>query len=462
MQNCAVGKVLATRSLLWFPTMMQFRNLNVLIALVLAGSGSSLVVMAQAAEPSPVSLQSPVSRPVRLTPEVAALRQQGPAGLATFLKTHARDLSTTAVLPPASVRSTLDALCQQRDCYASHLYWYTDLEQAKAAAKASGKPILSLRLLGRLDEELSCANSRFFRVALYANREVGQLLRDRFILHWQSVRPVPKVTIDFGNGRKLERTLTGNSIHYVLDSSGRPVEALPGLYGPQAFLHQLQQAEQAVQKLNSLPDDRWETALRQYHRDRLAALQTQWVADLTQLGVTPVPNLTALPQDVDRRPTAEEAGRVAIAKSRVETPLLSQFQQIANRNQATLASVTDEATWSKLAKRYAADAKLDQNSLALMQAKKSVAGVEDSNPEVALYSVSRQFETAMAIDSVRNEYLLHSQLHQWFVQPGTARDLDRLNQRVYAQLFLTPNSDPWLGLVPGSGYAAIENEGIRQ
>jgi hypothetical protein len=74
-------------------------------------------------------------------------------------------------------RAELDALCRQRDCDASELFWYTDLERAKTAAKASGKPILSLRLLGRLDEDLSCANSRFFRVAVYPDAAVGKLLR---------------------------------------------------------------------------------------------------------------------------------------------------------------------------------------------------------------------------------------------------------------------------------------------
>src|SRR5207302_894835 len=116
-------------------------------------------------------------------------------------------------------------------CFTSRLYWYTDLDQAQAAAKASGKPILTLRLLGRLNEEFSCANSRFFRTVLYANAEVSQRLREHFILHWESVRPVPKVSIDFGDGRKLERTITGNSIHYILDCDGHIIDALPGLYG---------------------------------------------------------------------------------------------------------------------------------------------------------------------------------------------------------------------------------------
>jgi len=30
---------------------------------------------------------------------------------------------------------------------------------------------------------------------------------------------------------------------------------------------------------------------------------------------------------------------------------------------------------------------------------------------------------------------------------------------VYAELFLTPSSDPWLGLLPGA-YTGLENDGV--
>lgn len=187
---------------------MKFRTLKYPFALMLIGF--SFLQTADA--------QTPVAEISKLSQEVSVLRKQGPSGLQVFLKSHANTLSinsSDAAVPSPALRVALDELCQQRDCYASRLYWYTDIEQAKAAARTSGKPILSLRLLGRLDQDLSCANSRFFRVALYPNSEISKLLQDRFILHWQSVRPVPKVTIDFGDGRKLERTITGNSIHYI-------------------------------------------------------------------------------------------------------------------------------------------------------------------------------------------------------------------------------------------------------
>ena len=183
------------------------------------------------------------------------------------------------------VRQALDEVGAQRDCYASHLYWYTDLNEVQAAARREGKPILSLRLLGKLTDEFSCANSRFFRGTLYANQTVSQVLRDQFILHWQSERPVPIVTIDFGDGRLLRRTVTGNSVHYVLDSNGRPIDALPGLYGPRAFLRGLGRAERIAREIAAIDDSTViARRLREYHRQRLSDLHQAWQADVRQIG----------------------------------------------------------------------------------------------------------------------------------------------------------------------------------
>src|SRR5882724_568447 len=152
--------------------------------------------------------------------DLDAVRALGPEGLQRFLKS-----------PGALDSPHLDRLCAQRDARHALLYWFTDLTLAKAEAARTGRPILSLHLLGRLDEELSCANSRFFRATLYPRPEIGRRLRERFVLHWHSVRPVPVVSVDFGSGRRLTRTVTGNSAHFVLDARGRPVDVLPGLYG---------------------------------------------------------------------------------------------------------------------------------------------------------------------------------------------------------------------------------------
>ncbi len=387
---------------------------------------------------------------------VAIERQKGSIGLAQFITAHDRELKP-GQLPSPELRASLDAICQQRDCHASRLYWYTDLEQAKAAAQQSGKPILSLRLLGNLDEELSCANSRFFRLALYANQAVGQQLRDRFILHWSSERPVPKVTIDFGDGRKLERTVTGNSVHYVLDTQGRPIEAIPGLYGPQAFAAQLTQAETFFKTFQQLPAVQQPAALRQYHYDRFAQVQQQWSQALTTVTMKDTPALLALPVQPPTSgplfPTAATAGFRAMTKSGVELPVV-QLMTPLDMNRQTLGQITDAAAWNVLADRDRSRSRLDANSLALM-AQKVAPNASQSLPIVAA-----QFERSMALDTVRNEYLLHSQLHQWFSEQETMTSLAQLNQRVYTSLFLTPASDPWLGMRPGDAFAAIEGDGV--
>ncbi|MGF1602550.1 MAG: hypothetical protein ACFCU8_11110 [Thermosynechococcaceae cyanobacterium] len=388
--------------------------------------------------------------------EIEQYRAQGQAGLDQFLAIHA---PSTQQLPQPKVRAALDSLCQQRDCHASRLFWYTDLAAAKAKAAETGKPILSLRMLGNLDQELSCANSRFFRIALYPNTEVSKYLRDRYILHWESVRPVPKVTIDYGDGRKLQRTLTGNSIHYILNAKGQPIDALPGLYGPQAFLSHLKQAEDLNHNMAKGNGPESQDLLQTYHRDRLASTQAQWQADLEKVGIKNLPPLAPLPSGT---PFAIDAGRLAMTKAVVETPLLAPalgLAATADQNRAQLEEATHTESWRKIADLYRDQAQLDHNSQALMLSKNSAQWPQ---ADAQFEATVKNFETAMALDTVRNEYLLHAQIHQWFIEAADTQTVEALNTKVYADLFLTPDSDPWLGLRSESAYSAIEADGLQQ
>jgi hypothetical protein len=271
-------------------------------------------------------------------------------------------------------------------------------------------------LLGKLTDEYSCANSRFFRTTLYANAEISEALRDRFILHWKSVRPVPKVTIDFGDGRKLERTLTGNSIHYVLDSDGRIIDALPGLYGPKAFLRELERAEKTAKQAAGMSAGERESFLASYHRDRAAAIETAYQQDLKTLGV---------------------------------------------------AQATTDDIWNRIAQLHAGDSQLDAASLALIRsqhpaaAKAARLAISKMVVEDPLVRMVRNFQGSIGVDTARNEYLFHRQIHQWLAA-GTTAEIDAFNDRVYAELFLTPRSDPWLGLMPADTYTALENNGVKQ
>lgn len=61
-------------------------------------------------------------------------------------------------------------------------------------------------------------------------------------LAWQNLRPAPKVTIDFGDGRTMQRTLKGSTVIYLCRPDGTVVDAFPGVYTPEDFLPEWQKA----------------------------------------------------------------------------------------------------------------------------------------------------------------------------------------------------------------------------
>ena len=410
------------------------------------------------------------------TRATTALRARGPEGLEALFSTYRAAVDRHRAEPTRAeptwgrLATALDAVAAQKDAWAAGLYWYTDMDAARRAATESGKPILSLRLLGTLDTEFSCANSRFFRTVLYPNAQVGQALREGFVLHWQSHRPVPRLTIDYGDGRKIERTITGNSVHYVLTPDGRVVDAIPGLYGASAFLRATGVAA-AVAREYQRPD--FEQRVTAHHAARLERVRQAWADDLRTLGIEAPPRGSApgaqgpgadAPQRAGGQPTAMAGTRIAGAKSQAEVRTVAALAP----DRAALAGATDDAAWERLAARHAGLGRLDAGSRAVVRAKvgaavpanavtRSKAVVED--PVVRIVA---RFERSVAEDTVRNEYLLHTRVHEWFATGTAPASLDALNERVYAELFLMPSSDPWLGLVPEDAYTALPADAARR
>ena len=405
-----------------------------------------------------------------LDQEAATLRAEGPAGLLSALERY--DAASDAD-EAKRLKQLVDQVAGQRDATVSRLFWYTDLEQAKLAAAENGQPILSLRMLGKLTDEYSCANSRFFRTALYANEKVSDYLRSNYILHWESVRPVPRVTVDFGDGRKLERTLTGNSAHYVLDATGRPLDVLPGLYGPQAFRKWLDRSYDLASRYAEFSSEMGrERFLQEYHTHRELVIAEQLREDLADVApeLLNPPAEDAQPQPVStglqrRHPTAIQAARVAVSKSLVEVKLVAPFAPSGE----TLAQ-QDDKFWHAIAARHADEAKLDERSIALMRGKipREIAEAamratySKRAVENPLLKIVGDFEHSLAIDGVKNEYTLHRTIHGWFANGTPPQEVGPLNERVYAELFLTPSSDPWLGLTAGDAYAALDGGGLTE
>jgi len=282
---------------------------------------------------------------------------------------------------------------------------------------------------------------------LYPNDEVSALLRDHFVLHWQSVRPVPTVTIDFGDGRKLQRTLTGNSIHYILDADARPLDALPGLYGPQAFVRGLNDAEKLFKSLDGKSEEQKNVMLRMYYGEQHNKISAAWTIDTAKIGGT-VPKGFQIIKGRDR--DALSIAPLAVTKAITETTILRAMNMATDE----LGKITDETAWRKIAQLHPTDAMLDNRSLVL---------IERQNPELTVAELKRltaKFQEAIALDTVRNEYLMHTKLYTWLMNDPVRNDVEKLNEKVYESLFLTPGSDPWLGLFSPEIYTALDNGGI--
>jgi hypothetical protein len=349
-------------------------------------------------------------------------------------------LSRYEALPAGPERDALereiDAFAGQRYATYSRLYWYKSLDEARAAARAEHKPILSLRMLGRLDEELSCANSRFFRVALYANREIASFLRESFVLHWSSERPVPQVTIDFGDGRVLRTTLAGNSAHYVLDEDGRPIDVLPGLYTPRAFRTELEKLLPLARSSPVLDDTTRAKQIAAVHAEHDAGVDEFWNDRST---ASAIPNVGG--------PSIAVGERITIAKAIAERPLVDRLDP-----RADLLAVEQ----GRLVHR-AFDARLDESSQALFE-RLAPSGMS----RVDLDRMRARFETSIAGDTQRNEQTLRRQIHALFTMAAHEPTFEELNAGVYTRVFLTPAHDPWLGLRSTLAFDALPEGGLVQ
>ncbi len=106
---------------------------------------------------------------------------------------------------------------------------------------------------------------------LFSDDTVAKLINDRFEPAWQSVRPVPTVRIDFGDGRVVTRTLHGNIATYVCRPDGRVLDVLPGVYDPVGYAAQLDQMLKLFEYVEQSSVEQ-SAVLADYHRRQAKSL----------------------------------------------------------------------------------------------------------------------------------------------------------------------------------------------
>jgi hypothetical protein len=131
---------------------------------------------------------------------------------------------------------------------------------------------------------------------LFADKTVQDFVREHFVAAWESVRPVPIVSIDFGNGHSLQRTLNGNVATYVCAPDGQVIDVIPGLCDAETYVNSLREALELLERTHGDSG-----ALAQWHVQ--AAVIARDAAARAALGPEPT------------------ARRLDISKALVEDPL---------------------------------------------------------------------------------------------------------------------------------------------
>lgn len=384
--------------------------------------------------------------------EVKILRARGPAALDALL---ARWDRMPAGPDRDALAAEIDQVAAQRHATTSRLYWYTDLEAAIAAAQQRHVPILELRLLGRLDEELSCANSRLFRAAVYANTALSAFLRDRFVLYWSTERPVPKVTIDFGDGRTIQTTTTGNSAHFVRDERGAVVDLLPGVYAPAPFRAELEQTLAMIATLDPSSAVRRDAQVRAYHARRAEEARASWARFASRPYARMFAGLLTNPRGGS---AVARAQQLTVSKAYVEIPQLAGLGadpgQVADDETAAWAMI-GQLAWA--GESTPSGPVLDRASKTLVIALHQAGPIKASTDELA--ALIPRFEQHLIADSALDEFKLRLPIHDYLAtRPAEFAALDRW---LYASVFKTPLADRWLGLLPRTDVTGLAGDGAH-
>ena len=258
---------------------------------------------------------------------------------------------------------------------------------------------------------------------MLSDPKVASFINSEFISCWESVRPVPKVTIDFGNGQVLKRTLQGNTVIYLCLPDGRVIDAFPGVYTPNDFLSEIGKSLKLLrQQKNGVEPE------------KILAWHKSQITDAIK----------------------SEKMRTTYSKALVESPLLKALNisprfEISSPNQP----VNDKAIVVEDTKAafIAVSRKLEDVS-------KQPATVEQlrktysSLPKNEKLSPAKLGERAVQIDSRNNLILVRPAVHLLFANYQNLPFPDECRDQIYKEILHVPIDDPYLGLtdalVPGS------------
>lgn len=324
---------------------------------------------------------------------------------------------------------------------------------------------------------------------MLSDPEVSRLINEKFVACWDTVRPVPKVTIDFGNGKSLVRTLAGNTVISICLPDGRPLDALPGVYTPADFKAQLGPTLDLFSKLNWKQDRASEVAIQvgEWHRSRFVdGVQKEGRRTTLSKAAVESPLLQALgmrgmkamsfgtqpeaPMADTPAPPAQPMVRTTTSKAAVQSVLLDRLSPVppaaiptVTANPPTLPDPLSDprAAFAALSSRIEDASKRAATIRELRTNLNPATATQPKTPE----QLGRE---AVEADSQINVQAIRPAVHLWFMANGALPNQRFLRDAMYKDLLHVPVDDPYLGLtaalIPGtpSGTTTPVTKGTRR
>jgi hypothetical protein len=231
---------------------------------------------------------------------------------------------------------------------------------------------------------------------LLSDPGVKDFLANQVVPTWQSIRSAPKVKIDFGNGKVMERTLKGNTVLYLCKPGGEVIDAFPGVYTPADFLAEVQ------------------PAMEKWQQSDLA----KWHEELVKLKIF------------------QEQMRITMSKARVESPLLDAlgFSRQPRSGPGKLPE-TPADSYEKLVRKLD---DLSDEPLKPAAAAKQVAPQAGTPEQIA--------EAAVRNDSRQNVRLVRPAIHLLLAKYAQSPKIDQIDKKIYKEILKLNVDDPYLGL----------------
>lgn len=250
---------------------------------------------------------------------------------------------------------------------------------------------------------------------LFSNDQLVKFIHESFEPVWESVRPVPTLTLDFGNGKTITRTLHGNIASDVCTADGHVLDILPGMYSTEAYLNQLNQMWLLhAYLLKKEPAER-EKALREYHQTQADALAKNMIpGQFTEM-------------DMSKLRIERSAKKIMV-------------RFLPPKSAPTPPTTTPSTTVSTTSKSE----KADVGKGVIERAAKKVLATSNTSDSSSKAEDVAQWEELVQ-DTLINERSRRLQIHQQLAKIGLPQPA-AITKWLYAEVLHADLDDPYLGL----------------